>query len=194
MPRQTDTHDFPDQTKGKAVPYGVYDIHRNEAVVSGGNSYETPEFAGAARRLWGQKLGQTNYPSARRVLIPADSGGRNSARARLWKLELQRLADETGFLIEVCHYPPGTSKWKKIEQRLFCHITRNWQGVPLETLEIVVSSIGHTRTEAGLEVHAWVDASQYQKGIKVSANELAECLIKRNTFHGDWNYEIHPRI
>jgi hypothetical protein len=193
LPRQTDTHDFPDKTKGKAVPYGVYDIHRNEAVVSVGNSSDTPEFAVAAIRLWWQKLGQNNYPSARRILLTADSGGSNSARARLWKLELQRLADETGFIIEVCHYPPGTSKWNKIEHRLFCHITRNWQGVPLETLEIVVSSIGHTRTESGLEVHAWLDASQYQKGIKVSDKELAECIIKRNTFQGDWNYEIHPR-
>ena len=193
VPRQTDTHDFPDKTKGKAVPYGVYDIHRNEAVVSVGNSYDTPEFAVAAIRLWWQKLGQTNYPSARRVLITADSGGSNSARARLWKLELQRLADETGCILEVCHYPPGTSKWNKIEHRLFCHITRNWQGLPLETLEIVVCSIGHTRTESGLEVHAWLDESQYQKGLKVSDDELAECIIKRNKFHGDWNYEIHPR-
>lgn len=193
VPRQTDTHDFPDKTKGKAVPYGVYDIHRNEAVVSVGNSHDTPEFAVAALRLWWQKLGQKHYPAARRVLITADSGGSNSARARLWKLELQRLADETGVIIEVCHYPPGTSKWNKIEHRLFCHITRNWQGLPLETLEIVVCSIGRTRTEAGLEVHAWLDEAQYPKGRKVTAGELAECLIKRNKFHGDWNYEIHPR-
>ena len=192
-PRQTDTHDFPDKTKGKAVPYGVYDIHRNEALVSVGNSGDTPEFAVAAIRLWWHKLGSKNYPSARRVLITADSGGSNSSRARLWKLALQRLADETGFIIEVCHYPPGTSKWNKIEHRLFCHITRNWQGVPLETLEIVVSSIGNTRTASGLEVHAWLDQAQYKKGIKVSDDELAECIIKRNQFHGEWNYEIHPR-
>ena len=192
-PRQTDTHDFPDKTKGKAVPYGVYDIHRNEALVAVGNSGDTPEFAVAAIRLWWRKLGKKHYPYARRVLITADSGGSNSSRARLWKLELQRLADEVGFIIEVCHYPPGTSKWNKIEHRLFCHITRNWQGVPLETLEIVVLSIGNTKTASGLEVHAWLDQASYEKGIKVSDEQLAECVIKRNKFHGDWNYEIHPR-
>ena len=192
-PRQTDTHDFPDKIKGKAVPYGVYDIHRNEALVAVGKSYDTPEFAVAAIRLWWQKLGRQHYSAPRRVLITADSGGSNSARARLWKLELQRFADESGLIIEVCHYPPGTSKWNKIEHRLFCHITRNWQGVPLETLEIVVSSIGRTRTDTGLEVHAWLDEAQYEKGIKVSDAELAECIIKRNAFHGDWNYEIYPR-
>jgi len=193
VPRQTATQDFPDKTKGKAVPYGGSDIHRNEAVVSVGNSHDTPEFAGAAIRLWWQKLGQETYPTARRVLITADSGASNSARARLWKLELQRLADETGVILEVCHYPPGTRKWNKIEHRLFCHITRNWQGLPLETREIVVCSIGHTRTASGREGHAWLDEAQYKKGIKVSDDELAECIIKRNKFHGDWNYEIHPR-
>jgi len=192
-PRCTDTHDFPDKSKGKAVPYGVYDIHRNEALVSVGNSSDTPEFAVAAIRLWWQKLGKIHYPKARRVLITADSGGSNSSRARLWKWELQRFADDTGLIVEVCHYPPGTSKWNKIEHRLFCHITRNWQGVPLESLEIVVSSIGNTRTESGLEVHAWLDQTQYEKGIKVSEQLLAECIIKRHAFHGDWNYEIHPR-
>lgn len=192
-PRQTDTHDFPDKSKGKAVPYGVYDIHRNEAVVSVGNSRDTAEFAVAAIRLWWQKLGIKHYRSARRVLITADSGGSNSYRTRLWKLALQRFADESGLIIEVCHYPPGTSKWNKIEHRLFCHITRNWRGVPLETLEVAVSSISSTRTKTGLEVHAWLDEAQYEKGIEVSDEELAECIIKRNAFHGDWNYEIHPR-
>ena len=193
QPRQTDTHDFPDKTKGKAVPYGVYDIHRNEAVVSVGISHDTAEFAVAAIRLWWKKLGKKKYGSRKRLLITADSGGSNSSRSRLWKLELQRLADETGFIVEVCHYPPGTSKWNKIEHRLFCHITRNWQGVPLETREIVVSSIGNTRTASGLEVHAWLDEKAYAKGIKVSDRELSECIIKRHEFHGDWNYEIHPR-
>lgn len=193
LARATDTHDFPAKRKGKAVPYGVYDIHRNEALVSVGNRGDTPQFAVAAIRLWWQQLGENHYPSARRVLITADSGGSNSSRARLWKLELQRWADETGLIVEVCHYPPGTSKWNKIEHRLFCHITRNWRGVPLETLEIVVSCIGNTRTEAGLEVHAWLDSSSYEKGIKVSDQQLATCVIKRNPFHGDWNYDIHPR-
>jgi len=193
QPRQTDTHDFPDKTKGKAVPYGVYDIHRNEAFVSVGISHDTAEFAVAAIRLWWKKLGSKQYRSRKRLLITADSGGSNSSRSRLWKLELQKLADETGLIIEVCHYPPGTSKWNKIEHRLFCHITRNWRGVPLETLEIVVSSIGNTRTASGLEVHAWLDESTYEKGIKVSDEALSECVIKRHEFHGEWNYEIHPR-
>lgn len=193
QPRQTDTHDFPDKQKGKAVPYGVYDLHRNEAVVSVGISHDTAEFAVAAIRLWWKKLGKKYYGSSKRLLITADSGGSNASRSRLWKLELQRFADETGLIIEVCHYPPGTSKWNKIEHRLFCHITCNWRGVPLETREVVVSSIGNTRTASGLEVHAWLDEKTYHKGIKVSDKELSECIIIRNDFHGDWNYEIHPR-
>ncbi len=193
QPRQTDTHDFPDKTKGKAVPYGVYDIHRDEAVVSVGISHDTAQFAVAAIRLWWKKLGKKQYGSCKRLLITADSGGSNSSRSRLWKLELQRLADETGWIIEVCHYPPGTSKWNKIEHRLFCHITKNWRGVPLESHEIVVSSIGNTRTASGLEVHAWLDEKTYEKGIKVTDDELSECIIKRHKFHGEWNYEILPR-
>jgi len=191
-PRQTDTHDFPDKKKGKVVPYGVYDIHRNEAIMSIGISGDTAEFAVAAIRLWWKKLGKKQYRSRKRMLVTADSGGSNSARSRLWKLELQRLADETGMIIEVCHYPPGTSKWNRIEHRLFCHITRNWQGVPLETREIVVSSIGNTRTKTGLEVHAWLDENIYETGIKVTDQQLESCIIKRCQFHGDWNYEIHP--
>jgi hypothetical protein len=192
-PRQVETHDFPDARRGKAVPYGVYDIHENEAGVSVGISSDTAEFAVEALRRWWHRLGRRRYPRARRLLITADSGGSNSARSRLWKVELQKLADETGLIIEVCHYPPGTSKWNKIEHRLFCHITRNWQGVPLETLEVVVESIANTTTAKGLEVHAWLDESTYEKGRKVSDAELAECIIKRQEFHGEWNYEIHPR-
>jgi len=192
-PREVDTHDFPDARRGKAVPYGVYDIHHDEAGVSVGVSHDTAEFAAGALRRWWQKLGRRRYAGARRLLVTADSGGSNGARSRLWKVELQKLADETGLIIEVCHYPPGTSKWNKIEHRLFCHITRNWRGVPLETLEVVVESIGHTTTAAGLEVHAWLDEETYAKGRKVSDAELAECVIKRQGFHGEWNYEIHPR-
>ena len=150
-------------------------------------------FAVAAIRLWWKKLGKKQYRSCKRLLVTADSGGSNSSRSRLWKLELQRLADQTGLIGEVCHYPPGTSKWNKIEHRLFCHITRNWRGVPLETHEVVVSSIGNTRTASGLEIHVWLDRKTYQKGIKVSNEALSECVIKRNDFHGEWNYEIHPR-
>jgi hypothetical protein len=151
------------------------------------------EFAVAAIRRWWSRLGRRKYGTAKRLLITADSGGSNSSRSRLWKLELQKFADKTGLIIEVCHYPPGTSKWNKIEHSVFCHITRNWRGVPLETLEIVLESIGNTKTETGLEVHVWLDERIYEKGRNVSDVELAECLLKRNTFHGDWNYEIHPR-
>jgi transposase len=193
QPREVDTHDFPDETKGKAVPYGIYDIHRNEGAVAVGISHDTAEFAVAALERWWQKLGRKRYPQAKHLVITADSGGSNSSRNRLWKLELQRLADKTGLIIEVCHYPPGTSKWNKIEHRLFCHITRNWQGVPLETYEIVVESIGNTKTTEGLEVHVWLDESRYEKGRKVSDDQLNECVLVRNRFHGEWNYEIHPR-
>jgi hypothetical protein len=191
-PVQVKTHDFPDPELGKAVPYGVYDIHGNEAAVSVGISHDTAEFAVGAIRRWWDKLGRQRYGGGRRLLVTADSGGSNSSRCRLWKVELQKWADETGLIVEVCHYPPGTSKWNKIEQRLFCHITRNWQGVPLETLEIVIQSIGATTTATGLEVHAWLDEGTYHKGRKVSNEELEACNIKRNNFHGEWNYEIHP--
>ena len=192
-PRKVKTHDFPDPALGKAVPYGVYDIHSNEAGVSVGISHDTAEFAVGAIRRWWDKLGRKRYAGARRILVTADSGGSNGSRSRLWKVELQKWADETGLIVEVCHYPPGTSKWNKIEHRLFCHITRNWRGTPLETLEIVVESIGATTTEAGLEVHAWLDEGTYEKGRKVSDEDLAECILKRNAYHGEWNYEIRPR-
>ena len=192
-PEEVKAHDFPDPKLGKAIPYGVYDIHGNEAGVSVGISHDTAEFAVAAIRRWWDNLGCRRYAGARRLLVTADSGGSNGARCRLWKVELQKWADATGLIIEVCHYPPGTSKWNKVEHRVFCHITRNWRGVPLETLEVVVQSIGATTTETGLEVHAWLDEGSYQKGRKVSAEELAACNIKRNAYHGEWNYEIHPR-
>jgi len=192
-PQKVKTHDFPDPELGKAVPYGVYDMHGNEAGVSVGISHDTAEFAVGAIRRWWEKLGRKRYGGAKRLLVTADSGGSNSSRSRLWKVELQKWADETGLIVEVCHYPPGTSKWNKIEHRLFCHITRNWQGTPLETLEIVVESIGATTTEAGLAVHAWLDEGTYEKGRKVSDQELAACHIKRHNYHGEWNYEIHPR-
>ena len=193
-PVKVKTHDFPDKTLGKAVPYGVYDLTHNDAGVSVGISHDTAEFAVAAIRRWWQRLGKRRYRVPKRILITADSGGSNAPRTRLWLCELQRLADDTGLIIEVCHYPPGTSKWNKIEHRLFCHITRNWQGVPLETLEIVISLIGATKTNEGLEVHAWLDERTYAKGRKVNDEEFAEVSIKRTKFHGDWNYEIHPRI
>jgi len=192
-PVKVKTHDFPDKELGKAVPYGVYDIACNEAGVTVGIGHDTAEFAVKAISRWWDKMGQKRYRSSRRILITADSGGSNSPRTRLWLWELQRLADRIGIILEVCHYPPGTSKWNKIEHRLFCHITRNWQGVPLETLEIVVKLIGATKTKEGLEVHAWIDGKKYEKGRKISATQIQEIYIKRSKFHGDWNYEIHPR-
>ena len=191
-PEKVTTHDFPDKKRGKAIPYGVYDLANDEAVVSIGISHDTAEFAVAAIRRWWKRLGRKRHPRATRLLITADCGGSNSPRTRLWRWALQQFADETGLTIEICHYPPGTSKWNKIEHRLFCHITRNWQGVPLETLEIVVNLIGSTRTEQGLEVHAWLDAAQYQKSKKVSDAQLAEVCIRRDEFHGEWNYKILP--
>ena len=193
QPREVDVHDFPKPELGKAVPYGVYDIEENEAGVSVGISHDTAEFAVEAIRRWWRRLGRPRYGSARRVVVTADSGGSNSSRSRLWKVELQKFADETGMIVEVCHYPPGTSKWNKIEHRLFCHITRNWGGEPLETAAVVVEAIARTTTETGLEVHAWMDENTYVKGRKVSDEELTECKIKRHRFHGEWNYEIHPR-
>jgi transposase len=191
-PIKVTTHDFPDKELGKAIPYGVYDMQLDEAGVTVGISHDTAEFAVAAIRRWWKKLGKKKYPNATRILITADSGGSNSPRTRLWRVELQKLANETGMIFELCHYPPGTSKWNKIEHKLFCHITRNWRGVPLETLEIVVNLISNTRTETGLEVHAWLDEKDYPKAKEVCEEELASVKLIRNKFHGEWNYEIHP--
>ena len=194
QPIHVKSHDFPDTELGKAVPYSVYDLAYNEAGVSVGIGHDTAEFAVASIRRWWQRLGRKRYGSPRRLFITADSGGSNSPRTRLWLSELQRFADETGMILEISHFPPGTSKWNKIEHRLFCHISRNWQGIPLETLEIVVNLIGSTKTKEGLEVHAWLDGRKYEKGRKISNAEFAELHVKRNKFHGDWNYEIHPRV
>lgn len=191
-PREVDTHDFPDPKKGKAAPYGVYDLRHNEAWVSVGISSDTAEFAVEAIRRWWKRLGRRRHPQAKRLLITADSGGSNGNRNRLWKAELQKLSNKTGLEIEVCHFPPGTSKWNKIEHRLFCHVTQNWRGQPLESIEIVVNLIGSTTTEAGLKVHAELDASTYEKGRKVPDNEFALLNIKPSRFHGEWNYVIRP--
>lgn len=189
-PLRVETHDF---AKDKAVPYGVYDIGQNEAGVTVGISSDTAEFAVAAIRRWWNKLGRKRYPQATRLLITADCGGSNSPRTRLWRVELQKLANATNMIVEICHFPPGTSKWNKIEHKLFCHITRNWLGVPLESYEVVVNLISRAKTEKGLEVHAWLDEKQYVKGRRVTDAELEEVLIKRNKFHGEWNYEIHSQ-
>jgi len=191
-PRKVKTHDFPDKELGKAIPHGVFDLTHNEAGVSVGVSHDTAEFAVASIRRWWQCLGRTRYPRASRLLITADCGGSNSPRSRLWRWALQQFANETGLQVEVCHYPPGTSKWNKIEHQLFCHITRTWQGVPLETLEVVISLIGSTTTTTGLEVHAWLDEADYEKSKKVSDAQLEQIVIQRNQFHGEWNYTILP--
>jgi len=191
-PVKVKTHDFPDKQLGKTIPYGVYDVTHDEAGVTVGISHDTAEFAVVSIRRWWKRLGKKRYPQATRLLITADGGGSNSPRTRLWRWELQQFANTTGLTLELCHYPPGTSKWNKIEHRLFCHITRNWQGVPLETLEVVVNLIGSTRTETGLEVYARLDEATYEKSRQVSDTQLAEVIIKRNPFHGEWNYTISP--
>ena len=193
QPLEVRVHDFIDKKLGKAIPYGVYDVTNNEGWVSVGIDHDTAQFAAQAVHRWWKRMGRKRFPHAKELLITADGGGSNSCRSRLWKVALQDLADQIQLTLSVRHLPPGTSKWNKIEHRLFCHITRNWRGVPLETLEIVVSLIGSTKTKEGLEVHAWIDDQLYEKGRKVSDAEIAELNIKRNKFHGDWNYEIHPQ-
>jgi DDE family transposase len=191
-PIEVNMHDFPDPKKGKAVPYGVYDLGRNEAWVSVGISSDTAEFAVESIRRWWKRLGHGPYPKAKRLLITADSGGSNSSRSRLWKTELQKLSNQLGLEIEVCHFPPGTSKWNKIEHRLFCHVTRNWQGKPLESYEIIVNLIGSTQTSSGLKVYAKLDPNRYEKGREVTDDELATVNLKPAKFHGEWNYTIKP--
>jgi len=192
-PEPVQVHDFMDPELGKAIPYGVYDLSHNDGWVSVGIDHDTPTFAVATIRQWWLHMGADCYPRAKELLITADSGGSNSARSRLWKVELQRLADEIGLRIHVCHLPPGTSKWNKIEHRLFCHITQNWRGRPLVSLAVIVSLIGSTKTSAGLQVKADLDLAEYPTGIKVSDDQLAEVLIKPDSFHGEWNYQILPR-
>jgi hypothetical protein len=192
QPLEVQTHDFQDAVLGKVVPYGVYDLTHNEAWVSVGIDHDTAEFAVASIRRWWRTMGRKRFPNATRLLITADSGGSNGARSRLWKVALQRFADETGLKVSVCHFPPGTSKWNKIEHRLFCHITRNWRGQPLLSREIIVQLIGRTTTEAGLAVKAGLDRRTYIQGIKITKQELAQVRLHPATFHGDWNYAIRP--
>jgi transposase len=193
QPEVVRVHDFVDPELGRATPYGIYDLGRNRGWVSVGMDHDTAEFAVEAIRRWWRSMGRPAYPQATRLLITADAGGSNGSRLRLWKIELQRLADETGLRIVVCHFPPGTSKWNKIEHRLFSYISQNWRGKPLRSFETIVSLIAATTTSTGLKVHAELDTESYQAGIKVSDKELAQVKIRRDKFHGDWNYEIHPR-
>ena len=192
-PEKVRVHDFIDKDLGRATPYGIYDIGRNSGWVSGGVDHDTAEFAVQSIRRWWRSMGQQSYPRAKRLLITADCGGSNGSRLRLWKWELQRLADETGLRIAVCHLPPGTSKWNKIAHRLFSFITQNWRGNPLISLQAIVSLIAATATATGLRVHSELDTASYESGVKVSDQEIAQMKLRRDKFHGDWNYEIHPR-
>ena len=185
--------DFPDKQLGKAIPEGVYDLGRNEGWVSVGVDHDTAEFAGASLRRWWQEMGSAVYPDADRLLITADAGGSNGYRSRLWKVRLQGLANDLGLRISVCHFPPGTSKWNKIEHRMFCHITKNWRGKPLRSRAIVVNLIGHTTTKTGLQIRSELDTETYRTGIKVSDEELAAIRLEKATFHGEWNYTIAPK-
>jgi transposase len=189
---QVRVYDVIDPTLGKAIPDGVYDVHANLGWVSVGVDHATPAFAVATIRAWWLQMGSPMYPKARELLSTAASGGSNSTRARLWKLELQRFSDESDLHVCVSHLPPGTSKWNKIEHRMFCHITANWRGKPLESLGVVVSLIGDTNTAAGLRIQAALDAGQYPKGLKVSDVEMKKLQIDRAQFHGEWNYTILP--
>jgi broad specificity phosphatase PhoE len=192
-PEEVLVHDFPDDAIAKAIPYGVYDMARNEAWVSIGRDHDTPAFAVASIRQWWKSMGRRAYPNAERLFITADAGGSNGYRSRAWKLELQRFADDTNLRIRVSHFPPGTSKWNKIEHRLFCHITQNWRGRPLATLETLVELIGNTRTVAGLRVKAKLDERSYPTGTKISTAEMRSLALVPHRFHGEWNYELRPR-
>lgn len=191
-PQRVRTRDFKDKVLGKVSPYGVYDLTANQGWVSVGITHDTAEFAVESLRRWWRAMGRRTYPRAVELLITADSGGSNGNRSRLWKVCLQRLADETGLRISVCHFPRGTSKWNKIEHRMFCHITENWRGRPLASRAAIVSLIGHTTTRAGLHIKAALDTNAYQQGIKVSDKELANVRLKQDSFHGEWNYTVVP--
>jgi hypothetical protein len=192
-PRRVNVHDFEDKERGKVVPYGVYDMFANDGFVSVGITSDTAEFAVQSIRCWFERMGRARYPDARELTITADCGGSNGARVRLWKVELQKLADETGLTIHVHHYPPGTSKWNKIEHRLFCHLTQNWRGRPLTDRLAVVELISATTTKTGLKVESALDTRTYQKGIKVSNAEMKRLDIAGDAFHPEWNYTIKPR-
>ena len=192
-PERVRMHDFPIPELGRVAPYGVYDLAANSGWVSVGLDHDTASFAVETIRRWWHAMGQERYPEAQQLIITADGGGSNGSRLRLWKLELQKLADETGLLIAVSHFPPGTSKWNKIEHRLFSFISKNWRGQPLTSLEVIVSLIAATTTKKGLKVHAVIDDSTYPAGTKVSDSAMKEINLQRDPFHGEWNYEIRPR-
>lgn len=189
-PEKVNVHDFMDKELGKVAPYGVYDLKHNEAWVNVGTDHDTAMFAVESIRRWWNMMGKERYPEATRLMITADSGGSNGSRIRLWKVELQKLANETGMEIHVSHFPPGTSKWNKIEHRLFSAISLNWRGRPLINHEVIVNLIESTRTNSGLSVRASLDTNQYPKGIKVSDDEMKSLNIHPESFHGEWNYAL----
>ena len=191
-PEIVNAYDFPSEAEGQAIPYGVYDIAENEAWVTVGISHDTAEFAVATIRTWYVELGQALYPEASSLLVTADGGGSNGYRLRLWKVELQKLADEIQIPIMVCHLPPGTSKWNKIEHRLFSFITQNWRGKPLITHQVIVDLIAATTTGKGLQVHSHLDERHYQTNRRVSEAQLESVCLEPDSWHGEWNYTIHP--
>ncbi|MEK6622185.1 MAG: ISAzo13 family transposase, partial [Planctomycetota bacterium] len=190
-PERVKGHDFPDPELGKASPYGVYDQGANAGWVSVGTDHDTAEFAVESIRRWWNKMGRSRYPDATKLLITADCGGSNGYRVRLWKVALQRFSNETGLCISVCHFPPGTSKWNKIEHRMFSYISMNWRGRPLISHETIVNLIGCTTTRTGLTINAELDVNLYEKGIRVSDEELEMVNITKAKFHGEWNYSIN---
>jgi len=191
-PERVRVHDFLIPEQGKAIPYGVYDLHRNEGWVSVGIDHDTASFAVNAIRSWWKRMGRPVYAGAKSLLITADAGGSNGPRLRLWKWELQRFANRTGLSIAVCHFPPGTSKWNKIEHRLFSQLATNWRSKPLTSLAVIVSLIGSTTTSTGLRVRSEIDHGSYPKGIAVTDEQMARVNVKQHAFHGDWNYTIRP--
>jgi hypothetical protein len=193
QPEEVRAKDFPDKRLGKAIPYGAYDQTLDKGWVSVGIGHDTAEFATETIRRWWMEMGRPTYGAAKELLITADGGGSNGTRNRLWKVRLQHLADETGLRVGVCHFPPGTSQWNKIEHRMFCHITQNWRGRPLTSREVVVNLIGNTRTRTGLEIRSELDEGEYQTAIKVTDAELAAVRLKKDRFHGEWNYTILPK-
>jgi hypothetical protein len=193
-PEKVRAKDFPDKRLGKVTPSGVYDLTYNEGWVSVGIDHNTSLFATETIRRWWCEMGAPLYPEADRLLVTADAGGSNGYRCRLWKVALQQLADTIGLRIEVCHFPPGTSKWNKIEHRMFCHITKNWRGKPLLSHAVVVNLIGNTKTKAGLHIQAELDTNTYETGREISDEELAAVRIEKATFHGEWNYTISPNL
>src|SRR5690348_10275005 len=191
-PAAVRTHDFPGDSEGKAIPYGVYDVTADAGWVNVGTDHDTAAFAVESIRRWWEAAGSSQYPAARRLLITADAGGSNGYRTRAWKAGLAALAEQTGLEITCCHFPPGTSKWNKVEQRLFSHITMNWRGRPLTSHDVVINSIAATTTRAGLTVRAGLDDGSYPTGVKVSNAQMAALPVSRHSFHGDWNYTLHP--